>query len=331
MVNPIEPLILSNLSNNINIVKEFLEKFCNSVKFSSDRKTIRFDIKHNSNAYVLSLDTMRYFNFRTNETGNVIDLICDNLDMNKTKLIADLFIHLQKEGQLTNSVDEIEYNDSFITEFPEVYDKNSLDNLPNVISEHFLKDNIGIETQIKFNIKYDNRTKRIVIPTYFNGELVGAIGRRNTCVLQDWENKYFPILPYRKSLVLFGYDEFYDLILKTKTVVLVESEKSILKMWQMGTKLPFLALGSHSLSRNQIELLKLLQVDKVIFALDKGLDYDKGLFPNIEKLKKYGRECEIKYIDVNSVEDKYLKDKESICDRTKEDIGYIFKNYLKTT
>ena len=138
-----------------------------------------------------------------------------------------------------------------------------------------------------------------------------------------------PVLRYSKSLVFFGYDIYYDLIKKTKIVMLVESEKSVMKMWQMGSKIPTLALGSNALSRNHIEILKLLQVDTVIFALDKSLDYVDSLIPNIQRLKKYGRECKIKYIDVNNIPNNLLGEKEAICDRNREEITEIFTKYLK--
>ena len=129
--------------------------------------------------------------------------------------------------------------------------------------------------------------------------------------------------------MFFGYDVYYDLIKKTKIVMLVESEKSVMKMWQMKSKIPTLALGSNALSRNHIEILKLLQVDTVIFALDKSLDYVDSLIPNIQRLKKYGRECKIKYIDVNNIPNNLLGEKEAICDRKKEEITEIFTKYLK--
>lgn len=327
----LEDIVLHNLNLNREILYNLLHNFVGKIITSSDGMTARFDIDHNSNAYVLSLnDSLRYYNFRNNEKGNILDLLSKLNDVDKTKYISQLYLSLATNKQLINESGEVEsWNDTYIFQTPEIYDKEILKDYPIAISELFLKDNISVETQLFFGVRYDKFTRRVLIPVYYNNELIGLTGRRNAKYLQEGENKYMPILRYSKSLVFFGYDVYYDLIKKTKTVMIVESEKSVMKMWQMGSKIPTLALGSNALSRNHIELLKLLQVDTVIFALDKSLSYEESLIPNIKKLKKYGRECKIKYIDVNNVPNELLGEKEAICDRNKEEINEIFTKYLK--
>lgn len=327
----LEDIVLHNLNLNREFLFELLQQHIGKIIPSSDGNTIRFDIDHNSNAYVLSLDdSLRFYNFRSNEKGNVLDLLSRLNGIDKSKYISQVYLTLLTNKKLINESGELEsWDDNYIFQTPEIYDKELLNNFPIVISELFLEDNIQAETQLAFGIRYDTKSRRVLIPVYYNNELVGLTGRRNAKHLQDGENKYMPILRYSKSLVLFGYDVYYDLIQKTKTVMIVESEKSVMKMWQMESKLPTLALGSNALSRNHIELLKLLQVDTVIFALDKSLSYEESLIPNIKKLKKYGRECKIKYIDVNNIPNNLLGEKEAICDRKKEEITEIFTKYLK--
>lgn len=327
----LEDIVLHNLNLNREILYSLLNAYVGKLTPSSDGTTLRFDVQHSSNAYVLSLDdSLRYYNFRNNKKGNILDLLSKLADIDKTKYITELYLNLKLENKLINECGEIEeWEENYVYQVPEIYNKDCLEQYPKAISEMFLNDGIGIETQLFFNIRYDKRTRRIVIPVFYNNELIGAIGRRNAIHLQEKENKYMPILRYSKSLVFFGYDVYYDLIKKTKVVMLVESEKSVMKMWQMESKIPTLALGSNALSRNHIEILKLLQVDTVIFALDKSLDYADSLIPNIQRLKKYGRECKIKYIDVNNIPNNLLGEKEAICDRNKEEIIKIFTKYLK--
>lgn len=327
----LEDIVLHNLNLNREILYSLLNAYVGKLTPSSDGTTLRFDVQHSSNAYVLSLDdSLRYYNFRNNEKGNILDLLSKLADVDRTKYITELYLNLRLENKLINECGEIEeWEENYVYQIPEIYNKDRLEQYPKVISEMFLNDGIGIETQLFFNIRYDKRTRRVVIPVFYNKELIGAIGRRNAIHLQEKENKYMPILRYSKSLVFFGYDVYYDLIQKTKTVMLVESEKSVMKMWQMESKIPILALGSNALSRNHIEILKLLQVDTVIFALDKSLDYVDSLIPNIQRLKKYGRECRIKYIDVNNIPNNLLGEKEAICDRNREEITEIFTKYLK--
>lgn len=327
----LEDIVLHNLNLNREVLYNLLNTYVGKLTPSSDGTTLRFDIYHSSNAYVLSLDdSLRYYNFRNNEKGNILDLLSKLADIDKTKYITELYLNLRLENKLINECGEIEeWEENYVYQVPEIYNKDCLEQYPKVISEMFLNDGIGVETQLFFNIRYDKRTRRIVIPVFYNNELVGAIGRRNAIYLQEKENKYMPVLRYSKSLVFFGYDVYYGLIQKTKIVMLVESEKSVMKMWQMESKIPTLALGSNALSRNHIEILKLLQVDTVIFALDKSLDYVDSLIPNIQRLKKYGRECKIKYIDVNNIPNNLLGEKEAICDRNREEITEIFTKYLK--
>lgn len=327
----LEDIVLHNLNLNREILYSLLNNYVGKLTPSSDGTTLRFDIYHSSNAYVLSLDdSLRYYNFRNNEKGNILDLLSKLADIDKTKYITELYLNLKLENKLINECGEIDdLDDNYVYQVPEIYDKECLEQYPKAISEMFLNDGIGIETQLFFNIRYDKRTRRVVIPVFYTNELIGAIGRRNAIHLQEKENKYMPVLRYSKSLVFFGYDVYYELIQKTKVVMLVESEKSVMKMWQMESKIPTLALGSNALSRNHIEILKLLQVDTVIFALDKSLDYVDSLIPNIQRLKKYGRECKIKYIDVNNIPNNLLGEKEAICDRNREEITEIFTKYLK--
>lgn len=327
----LENIVLHNLNLNREILYSLLNTYVGKLTPSSDGTTLRFDIQHSSNAYVLSLDdSLRYYNFRNNEKGNILDLLSKLADIDKTKYITELYLNLRLENKLINECGEIEeWEENYVYQVPEIYNKECLEQYPKAISEMFLNDGIGVDTQVFFNIRYDKRTRRIVIPVFYNNELIGAIGRRNAIHLQEKENKYMPVLRYSKSLVFFGYDVYYNLIQKTKIVMLVESEKSVMKMWQMKSKIPTLALGSNALSRNHIEILKLLQVDTVIFALDKSLDYVDSLIPNIQRLKKYGRECKIKYIDVNNIPNNLLGEKEAICDRNIEEITEIFTKYLK--
>ena len=325
------PIVLGNLAHT-ELYKNLLSGIATNPSISSDGKRLRFDlIGHNSNAYVLDLSTMSYFNFRENSFGDIIDLYLKETKSNisKNEFVNTLYIQMQKKQLIDLSLNyELEYTDDYVFKVPIPYNKEDLEKYPLIISELFLKDNIDLDSQSYWGIRYDRRTKRIIIPVYQDDELVGAIGRRNTVLVQHYENKYMPILPYSKSLVLFGYDEYKEKIQQSKKVMLVESEKSVIKMWQMKSKLPTLALGSHSISRYQIDRLKLLGAEKIIIALDKSLDYDKGLFPNIEKLKRYGNFKEICYLDVNNVSNSHLKEKECICDKSPEDIMYIFKNHL---
>ena len=69
---------------------------------------------------------------------------------------------------------EIDYGTS------DIYTQKDMDDFIKHPNVRFLKDNITLATQYKFDIRYDTKTNRIVVPWYDkNGVLVGATGRYN--------------------------------------------------------------------------------------------------------------------------------------------------------
>ena len=93
--------------------------------------------------------------------------------------------------------------------------------------------------------------------------------------------KYYPLLPYPKSKVLFGYDINISDIKSKKYVILVESEKSVLKAYQLGIR-NVLAIGGSSISKYHIELLKQNGITNVIILFDQDKNI-KDIKKNIDK------------------------------------------------
>lgn len=324
-----EKSILSQLHNNINIVMALLETLPIRVSSNNDEGVIRFDTyEHSSNAYSLNLNTLSYFNFRENKGGSILQLISELTGKTMDKVCSEVYLMFVTQGEIKpceNTVYEFkEYE--FLT--PEAYDERLLENYTPTISELFKKDNLWITTQIYWGIRYDYRTHRVVIPVYQDYDLVGAIGRLNKEKVEDTENKYFPILNYSKSRVLFGYDEYKERIKKVGKAILVESEKSVMKAWQYNSRIPVLAIGGSNISRHHIERLNLLGVKHIILALDKGIECEDVLQGNLRKLQTYSNAKILQYIDVDNCD--LLEDKECIFDREQEVINHCFKNHVIT-
>lgn len=324
-----EKEILLQLAQHKDIIENLINKLpITSVSFSNNK--LRFDtVEHNSHAYSLDLNTLTYFNFRDSKYGNLIHLLSCLLNRQRDEILYEIYLSLCLKGDIIDTSNcEFSENFEYKLEYPENYEKDSLNSYKNVISDLFLKDNLWITTQCHWGIKYDFKYKRIIIPVYQDGDLVGAIGRLNKSKIENYENKYMPILAYSKSKVLFGFDEYRDLIKKTKKVILVESEKSVMKAWQMKSKIAVLAIGCNSVSRHHIERLNILGVNEIILALDKGIE-DKNVLKNdLEKLSKYSNAKIIKYLDVDDCV--YLNDKECFLDKTdKNIINKCFKEHLK--
>lgn len=293
-----------------------------------NESNIRFDtLEHSSNAYTLDLNSLKYYNFRDNKSGNLFDLMSELSNKNKEDVIAEAYLSVMCSGIKTDiDVENLYRPKEYVLEYPNSYDKESLKEYPKVISNLFLKDNVWATTQLYWGIRYDYKYRRIILPVYQDGELVGAIGRLNKSKLDDIENKYMPTLIYSKSKVLFGYDQYKDKIKKCKKVILVESEKSVLKAWQYQLPIPVLAVGGSNISRHHIERLNLLGVEKILWSQDKGIEEEKVLGNNMSKLIRYSNAKEIAYLDVDNCP--LLEDKESIMDKEPIIIREVLKKYI---
>lgn len=155
----------------------------------------------------------------------------------------------------------------------------------------FLKDNISFETQQKFGIGFDIQSQRITIPIRNSyGELIGIKGRCNY-EPEDNEPKYLYIVPCAMSTTLYGYSENYDSLMCADEIYIFEAEKSVMQAYDFRVR-NCVALGSNNLSLNQIKLLYFLQPKRVIFMLDKGLDYSQT-YNNRDSLLNFCRMNEI--------------------------------------
>ena len=197
----------------------------------------------------------------------------------------------------------------------ETYPENTLDKYDKVWNERFLKDNISIQTQRKFNIGYCSSTNRITIPwRNINGEIVGIMGRDNTDLAEGF--KYLPLIVFLKMFALYGYSENYEYLLNADVIYIFESEKSVLQAHTMGFY-NCVALGGNALSDYQIKSILKLNPKAIVLCYDEGLE--KEIIKNRIKLIKSHlvlRECKVGII--YDIKNKYMK-KDSKCSPT--DLG----------
>lgn len=132
-------------------------------------------------------------------------------------------------------------------------------------------------TREKFGIAYSYKHKRVVIPlrSWLDGALLG-FNQRTT--VENYEelgvSKYFITPSYQKSLNLYGLWENREEIEQKRYVVIVESEKSVLKRHSLndGT---CVALQGKTLSDEQLRIILGLDVDEVIVALDNDVPIEE--------------------------------------------------------
>lgn len=205
------------------------------------------------------------------------------------------------------------------------YDISTMDNYIFKPNLRFIKDGISIETQRKFNIRFDVESQRIIIPIYdcyYN--ILGYKGRLNYDILDDTQLKYVYMMPTQKHLTMFGYCQNYK-NMYGGTVIIGESEKFSLQGDSYEYK-NCMGIGGNSLTEEQCKIIFSLDPEEIILMFDEGLE-EKVVMYNIDLLKRYNvmRDTRIKLWD--SKNSKYIDkgSKMSATDKGK----MIFDNILK--
>lgn len=302
-------IIIKILKQNKYILFEYLKVKGIRYTVNVEETSLRMDSidSDNLNGLCLSLNNMSFYDFKTLQKGNVLDLLSILTNLNKYMIMFEIKSLVDNSNYELSKIDSnefIEYEKKELLEYP----KGLLNLYPCIISELFLNDNINEATQLMFDIKYDKESDRILIPVIFKNNLVGIIGRYNNSEVPKNVPKYYPILTYPKSEVLFGYDLCESDIRKTKTVILVESEKSVMKSIQIGL-FNTLAVGGSNVSKSQIKLLNELGVERVFISFDS--DKEKDIL--LTQIKKWFKDIDIDiYFTDNNT--KYIMEKSCILD-----------------
>ena len=192
-----------------------------------------------------------------------------------------------------------------------IYDDSILDKYIPCGNRRFLNDGISLKAQRCFNIGYDAESQAISIPIYSeDGSLIGVKFRVNHEV-EDGEQKYYYDVPCQMSCTLYGYAQNYQ-YLESNDVIIFEAEKSVLQSRTMKIY-NTVALGSSSISKKQCQMILSLNPKRVIFCLDKGLDFEV-LKRNMRALRVYGK---MKEFDIL-----YWKPKDDVPDKSSpSDLG----------
>lgn len=220
-----------------------------------------------------------------------------------------------------------------------VIEDSVLDDYTPMLHIDWFKEGIAPWASDKFGICYSYKRNRVVIPHryWLTGELLG-MNMRTT--VQDYEelgvSKYYLTPGMNKSINLYGLYENYESIQDAGYIILLEGEKSVLKMYSrdgheccewMG-KYGFngkacVALSGKCLSDEQVDILIGLNVE-VIICLDKDVDINESR-SLCERFYKSRRTSYI-YDDFDM-----LKDKDSPADSSNETFSYLFKSRTRYT
>ena len=239
----------------------------------------------------IDIHTLNYVSFSHNRKGDIITVVSDIKNIKLGDAIKWLAKKLNLSYEYKEKVEVKPPFGGFWKQFsknidndeipPPTYDLSRLDEFNIGVSKLFIDDGISAITQEEFNVGYDSLSNRFTIPWYnVEGELLGIMGRLNQKEIGDKQNKYLPIIPFRKSKALYGLNINYKNILNKNCIVIVESEKSVMKAHQYGID-NVVALGGNEIHSIPKKLIKSLHCD-VIIALDEGLE----LKHSIEQAKK---------------------------------------------
>lgn len=225
-----------------------------------------------------------------------------------------LSVFKKAKPKLHNNLDEIK-----------IYGKEIYEDYIQIPYIGWVREGIMPYTQKEFGIGYSSKTNRIVIPhRYWLGEkdeYLGLIGRTlnpNYKILEI--PKYFPLIPFIKSINLYGLQENYIYIQEAGYINVFEAEKSVLKRHSLLDKTGT-ALCCHEISDEQVKILISLDVD-IIIQMDSDIDLNfiRGLCE-----KFYGIR------NVYYVINKYniLGDKESPADLPNKAYKFLWKHKIK--
>lgn len=158
----------------------------------------------------------------------------------------------------------------------EPYDKSILDQLDHSVPQQWLDEGISLETMLKYQIGYYERSQATTIPCFAqDGSLIG-IRCRHWRPDEIEAGKYRPLslldgttFKFPTNQVFFGINWNWGEIERTGHVILVEGEKSVLKAdtW-WGEKNNVVALYGSNLGLQRRNQLIKLGVDHVTIAID---------------------------------------------------------------
>lgn len=188
----------------------------------------------------------------------------------------------------------------------------------------FLADNISLQAQQYFKIGYDVESQGITIPIRNQiGQLMGVKERFNYDV-SDGDIKYFYSIPCAMSQTLFGYSQNYEFLVDN-IIYIFESEKSVMQCFSYGIR-NCVALGSGSISIQQVKMLLELNPKQIIFCHDTGYKLE-FIMRNIDLVKNYSRFSDVE-IGYWSYFGRNYEDKVSPSDLGKKKLENILKNEI---
>ena len=320
--------IKERLIQNEDLLIDVLEKygFCHIKKIKQNEMRCAYDEESNPTSVVINLDNLFCTIWSKNVRGDIYTILQFNSGQSFSQVhnyLSSLFDGEEVEEEI--KLKKLLFNGFFkqfigsSEEKEKTYDEGILKEYKDIPCIRFIEDNISAKTQRKFNIMYDYKSQYIMIPWYnCESKLVGVRGRNNDD--ESVAPRYMTFHSFKKGDYLYGYNVNREEIIKRRSVILVESEKATMQLYDMGIR-NVVSVGSHTLTSQQIRHLK-FDVDEIIIAFDKDVTREE-LIKECQKIKEILQKVKIYIIwDYNNL----LDEKDSPTDKGIE----VFKQLYKT-
>ena len=298
-------------------------------------------------------DTSIYVGMTAGRSYDIISLVqtrlallkqpCSFLDacqfiLDTTNINPDSISHVKKEGHV--------YDWSNLERFVRVrkygnqlseYNRNIIDTLPPLYPQAWIDEGISEETMDKYQIRYYERCNQTVIPCFDDEARLVGVRVRNWDKDRVEQAKYMPLVTldgqcykFNTNQVFYGINYNKPEIERTGKVIIVESEKAVMKLdTYMGEHNIALGMyGSNLGIQRRNQLLK-MGVNTVSYVVDNDfIGQDDEFFEQWREkirhfIKLWDGFCRVEIVWDNLG---LLGPKENATDRTKEVWEQLWEN-----
>ena len=298
-------------------------------------------------------DSQIYFGYTSSRSYDIISLVqtrlallkqpCSFLDacqfiIDTTNINPDSISRVKKEGHV--------YDWSNLERFIRVrkygnqlseYNRNIIDTLPPLYPQAWIDEGISEETMDKYQIRYYERCNQTVIPCFDDEARLVGVRVRNWDKDRVEQAKYMPLVTldgqcykFNTNQVFYGINYNKPEIERTGKVIIVESEKAVMKLdTYMGRHNIALGMyGSNLGIQRRNQLLK-MGVNTVSYVVDNDfIGQDDEFFEQWREkirhfIKLWDGFCRVEIVWDNLG---LLGPKENATDRTKEVWEQLWEN-----
>jgi len=306
-------LYLENIKKQINII-DYISKFT-KLTFNG-KEYIGICPLHKGDtdpSLHVNEERQQYYCFGCNSGGDVIDFVEKYYSINFEKAIEKLSIEYNistiKKPKILSQIRKFTPNKDVVHK-PRLYIReNAMDEFPesHKIIE-WIEEGISLDVLEKYNVRYDKNKTGIFFPIYDNNGRIISIKRRTLVKnFKDLKiNKYIYLNKIGEKDFFFGWCNNIKDIEAQNEIILVEAEKSVMKLESVGIT-NCVAIGSHSISSEEEKILIRNNFDNIVVAFDSDVLISE-INKNFKKIKIY-KNC---YVMIN---DGSLVEKEAPIDR----------------